>query len=164
MFTEAARYNTSLLISYTPDPGDNAQCTSSLWPMMNDYVCWGFSIIFLPMMVGLDFRFERQVYTSTFVLWVIPSEKKLKKKSTPLKSWFFAWNITTGQINVELGAFGEAWRTQNCQFPHGTNFSFEMPCFVWKQLHTRVTQNVWSDSPRLVGLGFLVYIIFEDIW
>ena len=31
-------------------------------------------------------------------------------------------------------------------------------------IDSRVTQNAPSDSPRLIGVGFLVHSIYEDTW
>ena len=35
---------------------------------------------------------------------------------------------------------------------------------LYTSLYIRLTQNAPSDSPRLVGVGFLVYSKFEIIW
>ena len=97
--------------------------------------------------------------------WVIPSEKT-EKNWPPLKIGFFWSIITTGLVIDDLGHFWTpgapggpwgalgwfwgVWRTQNCPFPHGTNFDSEMSCFGSKQL---VTLCFWYFGPNLGPQG-----------
>ena len=98
-------------------------------------------------------------------VWVIPSEKT-EKNWPPLKVWFFGSIVTTGLVIDDLGhfwtpgapwgpwgalgGFWGVWRTQNCPFPHGTNFDSEMSCFGSKQL---VTLCFWYFGPNLGPQG-----------
>ena len=99
---------------------------------------------------------------------VIPSEKKWKRL-TPQKSsifgiyhlhcnwtgyWWFGSFLDSwgprGARGGALGGFWGVWRTQNCPFPHGTNFGSEMSCFGSEQL---VTLCFWYFWPNLGPQG-----------